>query len=132
MIRPYEHGDEKKLNCNEFSDFSKYDFVFGNILYEKYTLETLGVVRGIVIWHEYKPREFGIFFLMPNDIKIGDIKELKQFLNNATNAYSPKSCMTASLQDDRLERWHKFFGFEKIGQAVVDGKTVNTWGATWE
>lgn len=133
MIRNFEQGDQHKYKANRFSDAGDVDFVFVDEAYEKYTLEEDGEVKCILCWTEYSPRKFAIFFLMPEGTQFRHARQLKKFLQDATDRLKPESCMTYSEDCDVLNRWHLFFGFTKEPQQVmIENKTFNKWVITWE
>lgn len=133
MIREFEKGDEEKLKPNEFSESSDVADVFLDDSFVKHTLDDEGEVRCIICWKQYAPKQYAIFFLMEDGIKFKHARALKRFLDSATEKLKPKSCITYSFDCDMLNRWHKFFGFEKQRGVIFDGgvNNYNKWAIKW-
>lgn len=114
------------------SDYAGVEFVFDDDRYEKHTVDRDGEVRAIVVWFEYEPRHYAIFFLLSEDANGADMKELKKLLDDATVMLSPLSCTTYSRDDEKNNRMHEFFGLRREGEVVVEGKTLNKWVIRWD
>ena len=133
MIRSFEKGDECKLKPNEFSGIEDVSHVFEDESFVKHTLDDDGEIKCILCWKEYIPKHYAIFFLMPEGVEFKHARALKRFLDDATLKLKPKSCITYSLDCDMLNRWHKFFGFERQRSLVADGglNNYNKWMIKW-
>ena len=131
MIRSYISGDELKLKPNEFSDFSGVSDIFQDSGYVKHTLDDGGDVKCILCWKEYEPRKYAIFFLMSDGIVFSHARALKKFLDAATLRLRPKTCITYSFDCDMLNRWHRFFGFNKQDEVYIEDKKFNKWKISW-
>lgn len=134
MIRNFEKGDELKFEPNEFSSFEDMGDLFETDEFTKYTLDIDGDVNCILCWKEYEPDHYCIFFLMPDGFDVKYSRILKTWLEEEAERLKPKSCITYSFDCDRLNRWHKFFGFVLCeGEEVeLKGKKFNKWIITWE
>lgn len=131
-IRPYEKGDEDKLNPNEFSELDDVRDVFIDDGFVKHTLDDDGEVKCILCWKQYLPRHYAIFFLMPDGVKLGQARALKRFLDDATLKLQPKTCITYSVDCDMLNRWHKFFGFKNQRKSLIEeAQGFNRWMIKW-
>jgi len=133
MIRDYEKGDELRLNPNEFSEVTDdMREIFANDRFVKHTLEDDGEIKCILCWMQYSPKQYAIFFLMPDGVEFKHARALKRFLDKETERLKPKSCITYSVNCDRLNRWHKFFGFEKQrdDMSTLSGQ-YNKWLIKW-
>ena len=128
MIRKFKYGDQFKLEANEFSDVDKVAYVFDDEDYQKYTLDDDGEVKCIIVWYEYMPRHYAIFFLMPDNVSFTNTKQLKIFMEDMALILKPKTCVTFSHDCGMLNRWHKFFGFEMQRKCLSDGcDGLNKW-----
>lgn len=132
MIRPYKNGDEDRLKANEFSKIDNIKDVFLDDTFVKHTLEDKEEIKCIICWKQYAPKQYAIFFLMPEGIEFRHARALKRFLDDAILKLMPKSCITYSVNCDMLNRWHVFFGFKqqrKNLSDVADG--FNKWLIKW-
>lgn len=133
MIREFEKGDELRLDANKFSDVGDISDVFEDDSFVKHTLEDEGEVKCILCWKQYLPRQYAIFFLMPDGVGFKHARALKRFLDDATLKLNPISCITYSHDCDMLNRWHKFFGFQRQRSSLLgaaDG--FNKWMIKWD
>lgn len=132
MIREFEKGDEIKLDANKFSDIGDISDVFEDDAFVKHTLDDDGEVKCILCWKQYLPRHYAIFFLMPDGVGFKHARALKRFLDDATLKLNPKSCITYSADCDMLNRWHKFFGFERQRKGLLEATDgFNKWMIKW-
>lgn len=132
MIRKYQLGDEHKLDANRFSDLEGIQDVFIDDSFVKYTLDDNGEIKCILCWKQYAPKQYAIFFLMPEEISFKHARALKRFLDGVTLELKPKSCITYSVDCDMLNRWHRFFGFQQQRKSLLEiAMGFNKWLIKW-
>lgn len=133
MIRAYKAGDEDRLEANEFSSIDDVTWVFEDDSFEKYTVEKNDEVLCIICWTEYCHKQYAIFFLIKEGAGMSEIKAIKKFLDQKTKELKPKTCITYSFDCDMLNRWHKFFGFERQRKILLNAgyDQYNKWMIKW-
>lgn len=132
MIRPYREGDELKLAPNEFSDLDGVRDVFKDNSFVKHSLDDNGEIKCILCWKQYLPKQYAIFFLMPDGVSFKHARALKRFLDGVTLELEPKACITYSVDCDMLNRWHEFFGFKRQRKSLLElANGFNKWLIKW-
>ena len=132
MIRDFIFGDHLDIELNEFSDFGNCMSVFFDDSFVKYTLKEKEEVKCIMCWKQYSPKQYAVFFLMSNNVNFKHARALKKFIDSVILNKKPKSCLTYSYDCDKLNRWHKFFGFKQQRESLLDqAEGFNTWLMKW-
>lgn len=85
-----------------------------------------------IFYRETEPGEYGAFFLISDDFKVKHCAALRNFVKMLIRQHDAQEVWTASRQDPRLARWHRFMGLEKDGIMEINGETSDVWRMIWE
>lgn len=115
MIRPFEQSDIEKIDLNNFGDkdlIKKLD----NVLKTScgFTLERKGI-RAILFFRNYAENNYEGILVCSNKMTAFDGRRMKEFIYELMKDLQSRRIETLSLDDKKLNRWHKFLGFECEG-----------------
>ena len=133
MIRDYIKGDEHSMLMNKYSSNADAFEILADNSVKKKTIEDIAGAKVIACWKDFGEGRFDTFLLMAIDVTISNIRELKKLFTDIIHNNSPKLLVTHSLDDEVIDKWHRFLGFEKTGSVYnIDGKMFNEWVIKWE
>lgn len=129
MIRKFQKIDARRLKVNQFSHLHDMAFVFDDDEFYKHTLVDGSDVKAIICFRKYWGNNFIAFFLISDDIKPMNARELKRFIYEAADAFQAQRIQTDSQDCDTLNKWHKFLGFRLEGkrEKMLYDKDFNMW-----
>lgn len=134
MIRKYRQGDNEKLKHNDLSNIEgDSDDALHSDECIKYTqCSSDGEVRCIIGFYKCGYETYAAFFLMSEDTRISEARELKYFVSDMRFILGWPMVKTCSrIEDEALDRWHSFLGFEDRINMEQDGKQYNLWVIKW-
>ena len=128
----FEKKDFDNFEENEFCKQDGEITVFDDPTCHKYTMFQDEKAIALICFKETAPRDFAGFFVVSTDFSKGDCRALRRFVNNTAKRYNAKRVWTASRQQEKLRRWHEFFGMMKEGIIKLEGIVCDVWSMKWE
>ena len=132
MIRAFRN-DDLLTKFNEFTQDYVTKYLNDIHICDKRTLEVNGKVQAVICFNCYEDNNYTGFFLIANDFNPRNIVFLKNEINKLADELKAERLETLSLDDDRINRWHKSLGFELEGtkRKFKKGKDFNIWAMLW-
>lgn len=130
MIREFISSDIEDIAHNAYSDkelFEKIRPVLGQ--YEASTVVRDGVIRAILFYRNYAETNYECFLIGSTFLSAYDSQEIREFIRGMMERRNIRRVETLSLNDDELNRWHKFLGFSIEGtkRRFLNGQDYNFW-----
>lgn len=131
MIREYQDGDINGMELNGLTlGINKDEFIALLPQLNAVSVVSNNSVKVIIAFYEYDEKCYYGFILASKEMSISDGKEVKRYIDNKMKELKALRLETTSLDNDILNKWHLFLGFELEGtkRKYFNGKDYKMWG----
>lgn len=118
MIKDFDIRDLGYFIPNEFSDPSHVLGLLTDDTVEKKTLWHSGMVEAIFAYREYWPTCWGGFFLVNASPQLSTAVKIRDYIAATIKEKGASRLQTDSVANDKLDKWHRFLGFQLEGRRV--------------
>lgn len=121
------------MDLNEFSDVTRFQCLFDNPEYRKYTLVDGNPVM-VFCFREYWQGNYEAFILASTSMTLKHGKIFKEMIERAAVEMSIKRIHTVSVACDKLDKWHEYLGFTPEGthKKLMFNQDYRTWARLWD
>jgi len=126
MIREMRLSDLDSFEPNEVSDPTAHKHIFSDDRWWVYVLENKQI-KAIICFIEEKQGEWAVFTFISKYFTARDSVEMRQFMQRAEGVLKPKRVWTASPDNEKVNKWHRFYNLMIDSPMEYEGKTYNRW-----